>query len=86
MTREFTVSAGADISNILNFERDFPGTKIIKLEQNYRCTKNILYAANSVIKNNDVKYDKKLWTENDEGNLPKTYQAEDEYDEARYLV
>lgn len=86
MTREFTVSAGADISNILNFERDFPGTKIIKLEQNYRCTKNILNAANSVIKNNEVKYDKKLWTENEEGNLPKTYQAEDEYDEARYLV
>ncbi len=86
MTREFTVSAGADISNILNFERDFPGTKIIKLEQNYRCTKNILNAANSVIKNNEVKYDKKLWTENEEGNLPKAYQAEDEYDEARYLV
>ena len=54
---------GADISNILNFERDFPGTKIIKLEQNYRCTGNILKVANAVIKNNEVKYDKKLWTE-----------------------
>lgn len=49
---------GADISNILNFERDFPGTKIIKLEQNYRCTGNILKAANAVIKHNENKYDK----------------------------
>ena len=48
---------GADISNILNFEKDFPGTKIIKLEQNYRCTGNILKAANSVIKHNENKYD-----------------------------
>ena len=77
---------GADISNILNFERDFPGTKIIKLEQNYRCTKNILNVANSVIKNNEVKYDKNLWTKNEEGNLPNVYKAEDEYDEARYIV
>lgn len=77
---------GADISNILNFERDFPGTKIIKLEQNYRCTGNILNAANAVIKNNEVKYDKKLWTENEKGNLPTVYKAEDEYDEARYIV
>ena len=77
---------GADISNILNFERDFPGTKIIKLEQNYRCTGNILKAANAVIKNNEVKYKKELWTQNDEGNLPKVYQAENEYDEASYIV
>lgn len=77
---------GADISNILNFEKDFPGTKIIKLEQNYRCTQNILKAANSVIKNNEVKYKKELWTQNDEGNLPKVYQAENEYDEAVYIV
>ena len=77
---------GADISNILNFERDFPGTKIIKLEQNYRCTGNILRAANAVIKNNEVKYKKELWTQNDEGNLPKVYQADNEYDEASYIV
>ena len=77
---------GADISNILNFERDFPGTKIIKLEQNYRCTGNILKAANAVIKNNEVKYKKELWTQNEEGNLPKVYQAENEYDEASYIV
>lgn len=77
---------GADISNILNFERDFPGTKIIKLEQNYRCTGNILKAANAVIKHNEVKYDKKLWTENEIGNLPKFYSADNEYDEATYIV
>ena len=77
---------GADISNILNFEKDFPGTKIIKLEQNYRCTGNILKAANAVIKNNEVKYKKQLWTENEVGNLPKVYQAENEYDEASYIV
>ena len=77
---------GADISNILNFEKDFPGTKIIKLEQNYRCTGNILKAANAVIKHNENKFDKKLWTENDEGNLPCIYCGEDEYDEATYIV
>ena len=77
---------GADISNILNFERDFPGTKIIKLEQNYRCTGNILKAANAVIKHNENKYEKKLWTENEEGHLPCIYCGEDEYDEGRYIV
>ncbi len=77
---------GADISNILNFERDFPGTKIIKLEQNYRCTGNILKVANAVIKNNEVKYDKKLWTENEVGNLPKVFSADNEYDEGRYIA
>ena len=77
---------GADISNILNFERDFPGTKIIKLEQNYRCTGNILKAANAVIKNNEVKYKKELWTQNEEGNLPSVYLAENEYDEGTYIA
>ena len=77
---------GADITNILNFEKDFPGTKIIKLEQNYRCTGNILKAANAVIKRNENKYDKKLWTNNDDGDLPTIYQAEDEYGEATYIV
>ena len=77
---------GADISNILNFEKDFPGTKIIKLEQNYRCTQNILKVANSVIKNNEIKYKKELWTQNDEGHLPRVYQAENEYDEGAYIV
>ena len=77
---------GADISNILNFERDFPGTKIIKLEQNYRCTKNILKVANEVIKNNEVKYEKKLWTENDEGSKVTATLLDNEYDEASYIV
>lgn len=77
---------GADISNILNFERDFPGTKIIKLEQNYRCTGNILKAANAVIKNNEVTYKKELWTENDIGNLPRVYSASNEYDEGTYIA
>jgi len=86
MTKEYIVLDGADISNILNFEKDFPGTKIIKLEQNYRCTGNILKAANAVIKNNETKYDKKLWTENEQGNLPKVYSADNEYDEGAYIV
>ena len=77
---------GADISNILNFEKDFPGTKIIKLEQNYRCTGNILNAANAVIKNNEVKYKKELWTENDIGELPNVFRGDNEYDEASYIV
>lgn len=77
---------GADISNILNFERDFPGTKIIKLEQNYRCTGNILKAANAVIKNNEVTYKKELWTENEVGNLPAVYSANNEYDEGTYIA
>ena len=86
MTKEFIVLDGADITNILNFEKDFPGTKIIKLEQNYRCTGNILKAANAVIKHNENKYEKKLWTQNEQGSLPCLYQAEDEYDEGRYVV
>ena len=77
---------GADITNILNFEKDFPGTRIIKLEQNYRCTQSILNAANEVIKNNETKYEKKLWTENERGSLPKVYRGENEYDEANYVV
>ena len=77
---------GADISNILNFERDFPGTKIIKLEQNYRCTGNILNAANNVIKNNETKYKKELWTKNEEGVLPRLFIGDDEYGEARFIA
>ena len=77
---------GADIANILNFEKDFKGTTIIKLEQNYRCTGNILKAANAIIKNNETKYEKKLWTENDEGNLPTVYSADNEYDEASFIA
>ena len=77
---------GADISNILNFEKDFPGTKIIKLEQNYRSTKNILDVANAVIKNNPKKYEKNLWTDKQEGELPELHICSDEYDEANFVV
>jgi len=77
---------GADISNILNFEKQFMGAKVIKLEQNYRSTKNILNAANHVINKNSSKLDKKLWTENDEGDKIKYYTAKNEYDEGQYIV
>ena len=77
---------GADIQNILNFEKDFKGTKIVKLEQNYRCTGNILKAANAVIKHNENKYDKKLWTENEEGTLPQIYCGDDEYGEGNFII
>ena len=77
---------GADISNILNFEKDFPGTRIVKLEQHYRCTQSILNAANEVIKNNETKYEKKLWTSNETGNLPKVFRGDNEYEEANYIV
>ncbi|MFC2740468.1 MAG: ATP-dependent helicase, partial [Selenomonas sp.] len=77
---------GADISNILNFEKDFPEAKTIKLEQNYRSTKNILAAANAVIRNNENRKPKKLWTENAVGEKIALYQANDERDEARFVV
>ena len=77
---------GADISNILNFEKDFPGTKIIKLEQNYRSTKSILNAANAVIKHNSKKYEKNLWTEKEDGKLPEVHLCDNEYDEALYIA
>ncbi len=64
----------------------FHGTTIIKLEQNYRCTGSILNVANEVIKNNETKYDKTLWTKNEVGTLPKLYRGSDEYDEANYIV
>ena len=77
---------GADISNILNFEKDFPGTKIIKLEQNYRCTSNILKVANAVIKNNETKYKKELWTRNESGDKPYVFRGDTEYDEANFVT
>ncbi len=77
---------GADISNILDFEKDFPNAKVVKLEQNYRSTKNILNVANAVIKNNKTKYPKKLWTDNEDGRITQIYLANDEYNEARYIA
>jgi len=77
---------GADIRNILEFEKDFPGAKIVKLEQNYRSTGNILAAAHSVIEKNYGRKAKKLWTSQDAGNKLIYYRAEDERDEARYVA
>lgn len=76
---------GANIRNILDFEKDFQNTTVIKLEQNYRSTKKILEAANAVIQNNVTRKQKALWTENDAGNIIHIYKAENEYDEARYV-
>ncbi len=76
----------ADIRNILEFERDFPEVRVIKLEQNYRSTKNILETANTVIKNNRERKPKQLWTENREGERIRLYPAADERDEARFVV
>ncbi len=77
---------GTNIQNILSFEKDFPNGRIIKLEQNYRSTKRILAASQSVIARNRLRYEKKLWTENKIGHPVKLYQALDEIDEARYVV
>ncbi len=77
---------GADISNILDFEKEYDGAKIVKLEQNYRSTKTILNVANAVINNNTSKIEKNLWTENDEGEKVKYYTAKNEYDEVEYIV
>jgi DNA helicase-2/ATP-dependent DNA helicase PcrA len=77
---------GADIRNILDFEKDFPAAKLIKLEQNYRSTGVILDAANAVIKNNTGRKPKKLWTENPNGVAITYCQASDERDEARFVI
>ena len=77
---------GADITNILNFEKDFPNTKIIKLEQNYRSTQNILDVANHVIKNNYERKDKKLWTANEEGSQVVVENVVDSDEEAYFVA
>ena len=77
---------GANFKNILNFEKDYKDAKVILLEQNYRSTKTILDAANSVIKNNTMKKDKNLWTLNEEGEKIKYYRAFDEKDETSYVT
>ncbi len=77
---------GANYKNILNFEKDYKDAKVILLEQNYRSTKMILNAANSVIKNNINKKDKNLWTLNEEGEKIKYIKANDEKDEASYVT
>ncbi len=76
---------GADIRNILDFEQDYPNTRVLRLEQNYRSTQNILDAAWGVVHNNRDRKAKKLWTENDLGELVTCYEAMDENDEAGYV-
>ncbi|HSD27969.1 MAG TPA: 3'-5' exonuclease, partial [Vicinamibacteria bacterium] len=77
---------GADIRNILDFERDYPGTRVVRLEQNYRSTKRILSAAGAVIANNTARKDKTLWTENEEGEPPALYRGWDEHEEANFVA
>lgn len=77
---------GADIQNILDFEKDYPDAKVIKLEQNYRSTQIILDAANAVIENNSGRKPKNLWTENKSGADIIYFQAVDERDEARFVI
>lgn len=77
---------GADMNNILNFEKDYPNTKIIYLEQNYRSTETILAAANSIIKNNNDRKLKSLWTKNKSGELIRCHEAIDENEEAIFVV
>ncbi|MDT3428071.1 DNA helicase-2/ATP-dependent DNA helicase PcrA [Paenibacillus forsythiae] len=76
---------GADISNILNFEADYPEAKVILLEQNYRSTSNILNAANGVIALNTGRKPKKLWTDSEEGPKIKVYRADSEHDEGYFV-
>lgn len=77
---------GADMNNILDFERDYPEAQTVLLEENYRSTKNILSAANAVIKNNMQRKEKNLWTGNEQGNPVAYYHASDEYDEANHIA
>ena len=77
---------GADITNILNFERDYPDLRIIKLEQNYRSTQNIVNAANSVIKKNRAQLPKNVWTENEEGSLIELIKAVSDNEEGRLVA
>ncbi|MBI1912421.1 MAG: UvrD-helicase domain-containing protein [Deltaproteobacteria bacterium] len=77
---------GANIDNILKFKEDYPGTTLVKLEQNYRSTKNILAASNCVIQNNEQRLDKTLWTDNHEGEMVTFEECLNEYQEARFVV
>jgi superfamily I DNA/RNA helicase len=77
---------GADIRNILDFEDDFPDARVIKLEQNYRSTQNILSAANAVVSNNRARKHKALWTDAGEGDPVRVAELEDEHAEARYVT
>ncbi len=77
---------GADFRIILNFQKDFPDAKVVKLEQNYRSTANILNAANAIIENNEERVDKVLYSQKGDGEKISLYEAQDEADEANYIV
>ncbi len=77
---------GADLRNILDFEKDYPDCRVVTLEQNYRSTKRILAMASTVIANNTVRKDKRLWTENGEGERAAVYRAWDENEEAGWMA
>ena len=77
---------GADFRIILNFQNDFPNAKVVKLEQNYRSTSNILNAANAIIENNEERVDKVLYSQKGDGEKISLYEAQDEADEANYIV
>ena len=77
---------GANIANILNFEKYYPESKVIKLEQNYRSTSQILNVANAVVAHNSYRKNKKLWTDNDLGTKPEIWEFETGYDEAEYVI
>ncbi|OUN82959.1 ATP-dependent DNA helicase PcrA [Flavonifractor sp. An52] len=77
---------GATIENILSFESQYKGARVIRLEQNYRSTKNILEASNAVIKNNEGRKGKELWTQHEEGEKIQCYTAMNEHDEAQYVA
>lgn len=77
---------GANIQNILNFQKDYPDLSVYKLEQNYRSTQNIVHAANSVINKNKLKLEKKLWTANESGNKVKVHQLLSDAEEGRYIA
>jgi DNA helicase-2/ATP-dependent DNA helicase PcrA len=77
---------GADINNILDFEKDFPGTRVVKLEQNYRSTQRILAIAAAVIDNNLQRKEKTLWTRNAEGEPAAVYRGWDEHEEANFVA
>lgn len=77
---------GADIENILSFEKEYKNAKVIKLEQNYRSTQTILDAANHVIKNNEGRTGKNLWTDQGEGEIIALYEAHNEHDEGRFIA
>lgn len=77
---------GADIDNILNFQKDFPSAKVIRLEQNYRSTQTILYAANEVVRHNTKRLGKNLWSDRGKGEPVTVFRAKDDREEAAYVI